>query len=161
RQVLFRRDTCPAPEQAVEMKFRQTRVTGNVRQPRLVAKAAVDVADRARDPREVAAIYEGALGFHVTHDSSRTGGERPGSCGETGRLMQKQAWTWTTHRLQEPARLVRWGHFGAPVLIFPTAGGDCEEIERFQLIAALGELIDRGRMKAYSVDGLGVRACLR
>jgi esterase/lipase superfamily enzyme len=74
--------------------------------------------------------------------------------------MQKQAWTWSTPRLPEPARLARWGHFGIPVLIFPTAGGDFEEIERFQLIGALGELIDRGRMKVYSVDGLCVRAWL-
>ncbi len=74
--------------------------------------------------------------------------------------MQKQDWTWTTHRLPQPARLVRWGHFGRPVLIFPTAGGDCEEIERLGLIGALAELIERGRMKAYSVDGLWARAWL-
>lgn len=56
--------------------------------------------------------------------------------------------------------MVRWGHFGTPVLIFPTAGGDFEEIERFQLVAALGPLIDGGRIKAYSVDALAVRARL-
>ena len=72
--------------------------------------------------------------------------------------MQKQAWTWTTPLF--PARLVRWGHFGAPVLIFPTAGGDYEEIERFQLVAALASLIDQGRFKVYCVDGLNVRARL-
>jgi esterase/lipase superfamily enzyme len=74
--------------------------------------------------------------------------------------MQKQAWTWTTRRLPQPARLARWGHFGTPVVIFPTAGGDFEEIERFQLIAALGELIDAGRIKAYSTEGAAVRAWL-
>src|SRR5882724_6205619 len=60
----------------------------------------------------------------------------------TSSPMQKQAWTWTTRRLPQPGRMARWGHFGTPVVIFPTAGGDFEEIERFQLIAALGELID-------------------
>lgn len=74
--------------------------------------------------------------------------------------MQKQAWTWTTPRFPQPARLVRWGHFGRPVLIFPTAGDDFEEIERFGLIGALGGLIEGGRMKAYSVDGLWARAWL-
>jgi esterase/lipase superfamily enzyme len=74
--------------------------------------------------------------------------------------MQKQAWTWTSRHLPQPARMARWGHFGAPVLIHPTAGGDFEEVERFQLIAALGQLIDQGRMKAYSIDGLWVRAWL-
>lgn len=56
--------------------------------------------------------------------------------------------------------MARWGHFGAPVLIFPTAGGDFEEIERFHLIDALGELIDSGRLKVYSIDGTAVRAWL-
>jgi len=74
--------------------------------------------------------------------------------------MQKQAWTWTTPHFPQPARMVRWGHFGTPVLIFPTAGGDFEEIERFQLVAALGSRIDGGRIKVYSVDALAVRARL-
>jgi esterase/lipase superfamily enzyme len=74
--------------------------------------------------------------------------------------MQKQTWSWTTRRLPHPAHLARWGHFGVPVLIFPTAGGDFEEIERFQLIAALGELIDAGRVKVYSIDATAVRAWL-
>jgi esterase/lipase superfamily enzyme len=74
--------------------------------------------------------------------------------------MQKQDWTWTTPRFPHPARLVRWGHFGTPVLVFPTAGGDFEEIERFQLVGALTQLIDGGRIKVYSVDALAVRARL-
>ncbi len=74
--------------------------------------------------------------------------------------MQKQAWTWTSTRFPHPARLVRWGHFGVPVLIFPTAGGDFEEIERFHLVGALESLINGGRIKVYSVDGLAARARL-
>ncbi|HKT71570.1 MAG TPA: alpha/beta hydrolase-fold protein [Steroidobacteraceae bacterium] len=74
--------------------------------------------------------------------------------------MQKESWSWATRRLPDPARLVRWGHFGTPVLLFPTAGADFEEVERFQLIAALGGLIEQGRIKVYSVDGLAVRAWL-
>jgi esterase/lipase superfamily enzyme len=56
--------------------------------------------------------------------------------------------------------MARWGHFGTPVLIFPTAGGDFEEIERFRLIGALSALIDAGRIKVYSIDGIVVRAWL-
>ena len=33
-------------------------------------------------------------------------------------------------RLQQHIGLGRWGHYGTPVLVFPTAGGDAEEIER-------------------------------
>ncbi|HVY82277.1 MAG TPA: alpha/beta hydrolase-fold protein [Steroidobacteraceae bacterium] len=75
--------------------------------------------------------------------------------------MQRESWVWTSPHLAEPARLVRWGHFGTPVLLFPSAGGDYEEVERFHLIAALAELIDNGRIKVFSVDGLAARAWLR
>ena len=68
--------------------------------------------------------------------------------------MQKQTWTWHTERLPEPARVVRWGHFGTPVLLFPTAGGDCEEVERFHLVRAVAGLIDAGRVKIYSIDSV-------
>jgi esterase/lipase superfamily enzyme len=74
--------------------------------------------------------------------------------------MQHQSWTWTTQRLPVPARMARWGHFGSPVLVFPTAGGDFEEIERFQLLRALTDLVEGGRIKVYSIDGIAVRAWL-
>ena len=31
-------------------------------------------------------------------------------------------------------QVVRWGNYGLPLLLFPTAGGDAEEVERFYLI---------------------------
>ena len=55
-------------------------------------------------------------------------------------------------------QLVRWGHYGTPVLLFPTAGGDAEEVERFHLIRVLGSLIDAGRIKVYSTDSIAGRA---
>jgi esterase/lipase superfamily enzyme len=51
-------------------------------------------------------------------------------------------------------QLVRWGHFGTPVLLFPTAGGDAEEVERFHLIRVLEPLIEGGRIKVYSTDSV-------
>lgn len=50
---------------------------------------------------------------------------------------------------------VRWGWWGAPVLLFPTAGGDAEEVERMKLVHALRPLLDAGRIKLYSCDSLG------
>ena len=55
---------------------------------------------------------------------------------------------------------MRWGDYGTPVLVFPTAGGDAEEIERFHLVGACRELIDAGRVKLYSVDSVNGRAML-
>lgn len=73
----------------------------------------------------------------------------------------QESWIWNSTRLSGPARVARWGHFGAPVLLFPSAGGDFDEVQRFQLIEALRELIDSGRIKVYSVDGVAARAWLR
>ena len=75
--------------------------------------------------------------------------------------IPKQNWSWNTQRLPEPARVARWGHFGTPVLLFPTAGGDYEEIERFHMIRVLGELIDAGRIKVYSVDSVAGKTWLQ
>jgi esterase/lipase superfamily enzyme len=65
---------------------------------------------------------------------------------------------WYSSRLQEEVTLARWGEFGQPVLIFPTAGGDAEEIERFLMIRALEPLITAGRIKVYSCDSVAGRA---
>ena len=61
----------------------------------------------------------------------------------------KETTRWYSQRLGREATLARWGSFGVPVLIFPTAGGDAEEIERFHIISALGDLIGAGRIKVY------------
>jgi esterase/lipase superfamily enzyme len=65
---------------------------------------------------------------------------------------------WYSQRVEQEISLVRWGHWGQPVLVFPTAGGDAEEIERMLLIGALAPLIDGGRIKVYSCDNLAGRA---
>ncbi|MCA1735836.1 MAG: hypothetical protein LC739_06945 [Actinobacteria bacterium] len=64
---------------------------------------------------------------------------------------------WHSDRVGAEVNLARWGTFGTPLLIFPTAGGDFEEIERFHLVGALRDLIDEGRIKVYSVDSLNGR----
>jgi esterase/lipase superfamily enzyme len=55
----------------------------------------------------------------------------------------KAAERWFSDRLHREITLVRWGNYGAPVLIFPTAGGDAEEIERFGLVDACGKISTR------------------
>ena len=72
--------------------------------------------------------------------------------------MDKEVARWYSQRLEQEMPLVRWGHFGTPVLLFPTAGGDAEEIERFHLITVLTPLIEAGRIKVYSTDSVAGRA---
>lgn len=64
---------------------------------------------------------------------------------------------WYSHRLHQDTQLVRWGTYGRPVLLYPTAGGDAEEIERMLMIKVLDPLISAGRIKVYSVDSLSAR----
>jgi esterase/lipase superfamily enzyme len=64
---------------------------------------------------------------------------------------------WFSERLQQEITVVRWGLFGLPVLVFPTAGGDAEEIERQGMVNACGPLLAEGRVKLYSVDSVAGR----
>ena len=74
--------------------------------------------------------------------------------------MSKESVTWYSDRVEREVRLTRWGEFGVPVLCFPTAGGDAEEIERFGLVDALDPLLEAGRVKLYSVDSVSGKAWL-
>lgn len=65
---------------------------------------------------------------------------------------------WFSDRLQQDITMARWGHFGTPVLVFPTAGGDAEEIERNHLVGACWDLVESGRVKLYSCDSVAGRA---
>ncbi|MEO7234901.1 MAG: alpha/beta hydrolase-fold protein [Lapillicoccus sp.] len=72
--------------------------------------------------------------------------------------MNKVVERWHSPRTEREMTLARWGHYGVPVLAFPTAGGDAEEIERHHLIERLGDLVDGGAIKVYSVDSTAGRA---
>jgi len=70
----------------------------------------------------------------------------------------KQVFKWHSPQVEQEIQLVRWGTFGAPVLLFPTAGGDAEEVERFHLVGVLAPLIESGRIKVYSTDSIAGKA---
>lgn len=72
--------------------------------------------------------------------------------------MEKVRSTWYSPRLRQDVTVARFGHYGTPLLLFPTAGGDAEECERMLMIRALSPLIDAGRLKVYSPDSVPGRA---
>jgi len=81
--------------------------------------------------------------------------------------MRKETWSWASTRLAsswprgltapDTVRVSRWGHYGTPVLLLPSAGGDFEEVERFGLIDAIKGLVGSGRIKVFSVDGVAAQ----
>jgi esterase/lipase superfamily enzyme len=85
--------------------------------------------------------------------------------------MQKETWSWETTRLASSwprslaapsaVRVSRWGHYGTPVLLLPSAGGDFEEVERFGLIATIQGIVSSGRIKVFSVDGIAAHSWIQ
>lgn len=67
---------------------------------------------------------------------------------------------WYSDRLEQDISVARWGSYGRPVLLFPTAGGDADEVERMELVSHLSPLIDAERIKVYSCDSVAGQAML-
>ena len=65
---------------------------------------------------------------------------------------------WYSDRLRTDITVARWGTYGVPVLLFPTAGGDAEEVERHKMVAHLVPLMEAGRAKVYSCDSVAGKA---
>ena len=51
-----------------------------------------------------------------------------------------------------PGTVLAYGHYGRPLLAFPSQEGPCWQYEERGMIAAIGELIEGGRVKVYAVD---------
>jgi esterase/lipase superfamily enzyme len=50
--------------------------------------------------------------------------------------------------------VVMYGHFGQVLLMFPTAGADYLEYERFHLIDAISPYIIEGKIKVFSINSI-------
>jgi esterase/lipase superfamily enzyme len=68
--------------------------------------------------------------------------------------MKKEVHRWYSHRINREMPLAVYGHYGFPLLLFPTAAADFEEYERFHLIDALHGPISEGKVKVYSIDSV-------
>ena len=68
--------------------------------------------------------------------------------------------SWRSDRLGQEVNVARWGEVGVPFLMFPTAGGDAEEIERFLVIDTVADFLTDGRLKVYSCDSVAGRVML-
>ena len=76
--------------------------------------------------------------------------------------MSKEKTVWRSPALGgRELTLVRYGVAGQPLLLFPTAGGDAEEPERFHLITAIGEFLEQMRLKVYCIDSIAGQAWLQ
>ncbi len=54
--------------------------------------------------------------------------------------------------LHRPGTVIRYGHWGRPVLVFPSEAGRAWDYEDNGMVEAVRELVDGGRVKLYCVD---------
>ena len=76
-------------------------------------------------------------------------------------MSEKRMWTWHSPNVNKEMTVASWGHYGKPVLLFPTAAADCLDNERFKLIWKLQPFIDQGRIKVYSCESINAEAQVR
>jgi esterase/lipase superfamily enzyme len=51
-----------------------------------------------------------------------------------------------------PAALIAYGHYGRPVLVFPSEQGKAWDFESNGMVGAVADLVEGGRVKLYCVD---------
>lgn len=65
---------------------------------------------------------------------------------------------WHSPSLGQPMPIVSYGHWGHPLLLFPTAAADFLENERFGLIGSVTEAIKAGRVRVFSINSINNQA---
>ncbi|MFL6213255.1 MAG: esterase family protein [Blastocatellia bacterium] len=74
--------------------------------------------------------------------------------------MQRFIDGWHSPSLNRHMEIVTYGHFGFPLLLFPTAAADFLEYERFQLLDAIRDVIEAGKVKVFSINSINRDAWL-
>ena len=68
--------------------------------------------------------------------------------------MNHEHHRWYTHRLGREMGINVYGHYGSPILVFPTSGGDENEYAGQGMMDALAHHIDAGRVKFFAVNSV-------
>lgn len=72
----------------------------------------------------------------------------------TYRIMNREIHKWWSPRLNKDMEIAVYGHWGFPLLMFPTAGADYLEYERFYMIDCIKEYIEAGKVKVFSINSI-------
>jgi esterase/lipase superfamily enzyme len=68
--------------------------------------------------------------------------------------MKVEHHVWNVPRLGRDMGIRVYGHWGSPVLVFPTSGGDEWEFEGQGMLDALGHHVDGGKVKLFCVNSV-------
>jgi esterase/lipase superfamily enzyme len=72
--------------------------------------------------------------------------------------MRREYHRWYSHRLGMDLGVVVYGHWGPPLIGFPTSAGDEWELENQGMFGSLADLIDAGRVKFFCVNSVNFAA---
>ena len=68
--------------------------------------------------------------------------------------MQIENHCWHSERLGRGLGISVYGHYGSPILVFPTSGGDEWEYERQGMVETLAHHVDGGKIKLFCVGSV-------
>jgi esterase/lipase superfamily enzyme len=66
-------------------------------------------------------------------------------------MEREQTEIWS-EGLDRPGTVIRYGHYGRPVLVFPSEQGRAWDYENNGMVGAVQDLVDAGQVKLYCVD---------
>jgi esterase/lipase superfamily enzyme len=68
--------------------------------------------------------------------------------------MQVEYHKWWSPSLNQDMEIKIYGHWGKPVLVFPSSGGRFYEYEDFGMVQACRPFIEGGKIKLFTVDSV-------
>lgn len=68
--------------------------------------------------------------------------------------MNVEYHNWWSPALNQEMELKVYGHYGKPVLVFPTQGGRFFEYEDFQMVNGINNSIESGKIKLFTIDSV-------
>jgi len=74
--------------------------------------------------------------------------------------LKREIHKWYSPNLNKDMEVAVYGHYGIALLMFPTAGADFLEYERFNLIDSITQFIEDGKFKVFSVNSVNSESWL-
>jgi len=72
--------------------------------------------------------------------------------------MHRETHTWFSSHLDQNMTLNVYGHWGAPIIVFPCSQGRYFDYEGLGMIEAIAGFIDSGRVKLFCVDSVDAQS---
>lgn len=74
--------------------------------------------------------------------------------------MQREIHNWYSPALRKEMQIAVYGHYGFPLLMFPSAAADFLEYERFDMIQSIAPYINSGKCKVFSINSINSESWL-